>query len=1131
MSVVARFRSPAGVAAVLVLLAVSAALAGGAPSATQVATAAPAAATPKGTLTDDELRALVAQMTLPEKIGMVNGTTDPNCTPVAQPTCFGQVWNSPGVARLGIPRLRITDGPAGIRLSHFETAMPAPVGLAATFDTGAAALFGSTVGKDGRASNQDVWLAPMINQVVVPTGGRNFETLGEDPFLMGKLVAEETRAAQDEGLIVTLKHYAENDFENGRNSTSVAVDERTLHEGELQAFESGVQSGAGAVMCSFNRINDVFGCSNDVLLNGILRGTFGFPGFVMTDFGAAHATSDLIYGLDMEQPGNNRFSSANLTNAVTNGTPAVPLTNDLPAVPAFTAAQWQAALDQAVLRILRAENSVGLLEGTEFGSHFTGTPAPFDPPRPDLTALQPSSFAAAQAIAEESATLLKNDGDALPLRHRDFQGGGTVVMGPTAVATYVGGGGSAHVTPAPGVTNPFEELQAEVGPDAKLSYVPGYDLDGTVMPASAVAAPAGSAFAGQQGWLRQQTSTAAVPSGQAPAACTGTCAADQLDPTVDYTGSNALPAGTAWRWTARFTAPSAGTWQLKIFVRNQSSASLFVDGLATAQRRINIGGFGLVGGFGASTVPTWDGLAQANKNHDTTGLRLQQATFTTTFAAGETHDLDLRAVDTGTEPLSVQFRWVPPDWPAQKIAEAAAAAANARKVVVFAFDDGTEGNDRPDAANQNNQALGLTLPGYQDALVSAVAAANPNTVVVLNTGDPVLMPWAGSVRSILELWYPGQRGGTATARVLLGDVNPGGKLPVTFPPDATRFPTYDPGCTDPSLNGNCPLYPGKAQPGFVSGNHNYRTIDYTTNGIFVGYRWYDRHAVAPLFAFGHGLSYTRFDYSKLRVDSASDGGLDVSFRVRNVGGKDGSEVPQVYVGPPAGSPEGLAFAERSLGAFERIALDRGEAVDLALHVGPRQLSYWSPSQHRWVLPLGARTVFVGASSRDVRLQAAAEVTPPSLGAKTLGSHVDANQEGMAEAFRAEAPVGGTIDAVNVVVAKKTKAKRVVVGVYSDAGGSPGTLLATGQLAAPAVDAWNAVPVPSTAVAAGQVYWIALLGVGGELFVRDECCGGDGTQPSETSPTHDLTALPATWATGATYPDGPVSAYATVKEGG
>ena len=951
--------------------------------------AANAAADPvvTGTLTNDELHVLVSQMTLAEKIGMVNGTTDPNCTPTRQPNCFGQVWNSPGVPRLGIPRLRITDGPAGIRLSHFETAMPAPVGLAATFDREAAALFGATVGKDGRASNQDVWLAPMINQVVVPTGGRNFETLGEDPFLAAQLVSEQTRAAQQQGLIVTLKHYAENDFENGRNATSVKVDERTLHEGELQAFESGVNAGAGAVMCSFNRINDVYGCSNEQLLNQILKGQFGFNGLVMTDFGAAHATSDLMYGLDMEQPGNNRFSTTNLTNAVTNGTAAVPLTNDFPAVPAFTAEQWQVALDGAVFRVLWAENSVGLLEGTEFGSHFTGTPAPFDPPRPDLDALRPTSFAAAQEIAEESATLLRNEGGLLPLSPHDFGGDGVLVMGPTAVAAYVGGGGSAHVTPAPGVVSPYTALAEAAGSHARLRFVPGYDLDGQLVPASAVAVPAGpsvlpnglppgdEAFAGTPGWLRQQTATTAVPSGSEPAPCPGSCAPDQVDPVVDYSGSTALPVGTGWRWTGRFTAPSAGTWQLKIFVRNQTSAALFVDGLATnPNRRINIGAFGLVGGFGASTVPTWDGLAQANKNHDTSGLQLQQATFTTTFAAGETHDLDLRALDTGTEPLSVRFQWIPPDWASQKIAEAAAAAASARTVVVFAYDEGTEGNDRPDAANQNNQGLGLALPGYQDALISAVSAANPNTIVVLNTGDPVLMPWAGSVKSILEMWYPGQRGGVATANVLLGKVNPSGKLPVTFPPDATHFPTYDPNCTDPSINGNCPLYPGTAEPGFVSGNHGYRSIDYTTNGIFVGYRWYDQHDVAPLFAFGHGLSYTRFMYSDLKTRPTATG-LEASFTIRNVGPRTGAEVAQVYVGPSASAP--VPLAEQALVGFERVELKPGQARRITVPIAARGLSYWSTATHRWELALGERSLFVGSSSRDIRLTDA-NATAPGL---------------------------------------------------------------------------------------------------------------------------------------------------------
>jgi beta-glucosidase len=558
-----------------------------------------------------------------------------------------------------------------------------------------------------------------------------------------------------------------------------------------------------------------------------------------------------------------------ITHAVLNGTDAVPVANDWPAVPAHSAAEWKAALDTAVFHILTSMNKAGLLEGTQYGSHFTdGTP--YVPPRPDLAALKPGDFDVAEDVAEKSATLLKNDGT-LPLTASDLHKG-VVVMGPTATAPYLGGGGSAHVTPFEPVQSPLAALRAS---SSNVSWVPGYDLDGELVPSSAVTAPGG-----QPGWLRSQISTTQPASGSPPAPCSGGCAADRVEPVVNAIGADALPAGTAWRWQSTLSAPSAGAWQLKVFVGGQSAAQLFVDGLTTAQRRINLGAFGTTGGIGGSATPAWDGLNQTQNSHDPDLPQLQQGAFSVTFAAGETHTLDLRAYGNATDPLQVRFAWVPPDWQAQKIAEAVAAAHAARKAVIFAYDDGTEGVDR----GGNDQVAGLKLPGYQDDLI----AANPHTTVVLNTGDPVLMPWAGYVEAILEMWYPGQLGGPATARALIGDDNPSGKLPVTFPADGTHFPTFDPGCTDTSITGNCPLYPGTAQPGFVSGLHSYRTItNQLTNGIFQGYRWYDKHDVAPLFPFGHGLSYTKFKYSKLDVSPHGDG-FDVSFVVRNTGSRRGA---------------------------------------------------------------------------------------------------------------------------------------------------------------------------------------------------------------------------------------------------
>jgi beta-glucosidase len=323
---------------------------------------------------------------------MVHGEGDPPNSAAANASCaasavgcVGEAGWIPGVARLGIPPVRMTDGPAGVRLRHVETAMPAPVGLAATFDPGAANRYGRMVGLAGRATDQDVWLGPMVNEVNYPTAGRNFETLGEDPYLASQMVAQEVQGVQSTGMIAELKHFIENDFENGRGSTSVTIDDQTVHETELQAFAAGIAAGAGSVMCSYNRINNIYGCGNEMALQNILRQQLAFTGFVQSDWGAVHKTTDLIYGTDIEQPGNadgtSNFGTA-LANAVTNGTPAVPATADFPAYPAISANQWKSALDTAVFYILSTMNKAGLLEGTQYGSHFTGTPTPYVPARP-----------------------------------------------------------------------------------------------------------------------------------------------------------------------------------------------------------------------------------------------------------------------------------------------------------------------------------------------------------------------------------------------------------------------------------------------------------------------------------------------------------------------------------------------------------------------------------------------------------------------------------------------------------------------------------------------------------------------------------------------------------------------------
>ncbi|KWO71118.1 glycoside hydrolase family 3 C-terminal domain-containing protein [Burkholderia ubonensis] len=266
----------------------------------------------------------------------------------------------------------------------------------------------------------------------------------------------------------------------------------------------------------------------------------------------------------------------------------------------------------------------------------------------------------------------------------------------------------------------------------------------------------------------------------------------------------------------------------------------------------------------------------------------------------------------------------------QEIDQAAALAARSDvAIVVVAQPAGEDFGDL--------QSLGLANPSNQDALVDAVARANPHTVVVVQSGNPVLMPWKDRVAAIVEAWYPGEGGGNAIANVLFGKVNPSGRLPVTFPARDQDTPTWKAG----GAFDNDPVYAER---------------------LNIGYRWYDANNVKPMFEFGYGLSYTHFSYSGLSVSRQRDGSLGVSFTVRNDGPVAGADVPQVYLGVPYKDEP-----PRRLVGWEKIDLNPGEARRVRITVPPRMQSVWDASRNGWRYVPGG-TVFVGASSRDIRLQ-------------------------------------------------------------------------------------------------------------------------------------------------------------------
>ncbi|MET7699405.1 glycoside hydrolase family 3 C-terminal domain-containing protein [Streptomyces sp. NPDC005485] len=773
---------------------------------------------------------LVSKLTLDEKISLLHGATDPDS--------LGQAGYVPGVPRLSIPPLRLADGPAGVRVTRHATALPAPVLLASAFDPGLARRYGRVIGREGRALGQDVLLSPMVNLIRTPYGGRNFETFSEDPLLASDLVAAEIKGIQGEGLIATVKHFAMNNQEKDRMSIDVRVDERTMHEVELRGFAAAVAARTGAVMGAYNKVNGTFACENEKLLTGILREEWGFEGWVMTDWFAAHSTvAAITAGLDMEMPGGIHFDAA-LKKAVQDG--SVPVRY----------------VDRAVRRILAVMDRFGLLDGSV-------------PPRPER---DPKAGAAvALEVAKAGATLLRNEHHALPLTGAAARS--IAVVGPTGALPFVSGGGSAHVVPDH-ADSPLDALTSRAGHGAHVSYALGEDLFGKTIPAGA------------------------------------------LSPAFPTEGQD-VGAGRTWTYDGTLTAEDADEWTLVIHYSGERPKVL-LDGEDLFPVLPGYGEY-FSGGL-VSAAP--DGLAVRRKVLD---LAKGAHTLQITAKGGDGGQLfRLRRITGATR--------------AQDVAQAVKAARAAHSVVLFAYEDATEGLDRTTIA----------LPGHQAPLIEAVTAANPRTTVVLNTSSSISMPWLHRTAAVLQMYYPGQEGAAATAAVLFGDCDPGGRLTQSFAADDAHHP----------VAGDPRRYPG------VDGTEQY------SEGIHAGYRWYDAEGVRPLFPFGHGLSYTSFSYDDLRV-RRHKGGLDVSFSVRNTGRREGIEVAQVYVGP---SPDlRLDQPVRVLGGYERLSLRAGERRRITVRVEQSTLSSWDVKRHRWVLGTGRRTVWIGASSRDLRLRTNAEV--------------------------------------------------------------------------------------------------------------------------------------------------------------
>jgi len=851
---------------------------------------------------------LLSEMTLAEKLGLIHDTREDAVDYQGQAGYLG------GVPRLGIPGLRLADGPPGVLTRHPSQAETATMGVAATFDVDLAEQNGVVIGREARALGIDVSLQPFVNIDRDISFRRAYNTFGEDPLLTSRIGAAEIRGIQSQQVMAMVKHFVAYDTA----ANDVWVDDQALHEIYLPPFEAAVHAGVASVMCSYNHINGPYACGNEALLIGILRQEFGFKGFVTSDWGATHSAQFLNAGLDVEMidgPDSSGYQEPAFLGAEPAAVPpgidphgealgdiyggSIPEEPVQPADPDDSGSGRPVdpeTIDQALRSGTISEASVTRAAGhvlyamERFGFLDRKTKRP-------VTAHSIEANARIiEKTAEEAAVLLKNEHGVLPLKSRDLDS--TVLIGPTAAqvdAIGINGERSMGLT------------ERQVGPLAALEKLSGFprltlavddDMTGATVPAAALSHDS-------QPGLTRAGSTGA-----------------HVDNMINFTlaQGNALPADSTLTWTGTLSIEQGGTYWIYLQVLG-TNATLFIDG----QR---------VGVTGTFQGDVHGDILQANQDNALpTNDGLDNVRHAVELSAGA-HSLKIAiSPDTSHAPVQLRLNWYTP---AQRMSDhqaAIRAAQGAKVAVVFLW---------------ARRYPPFELPGEQNRLVEEIAAVNPNTIVVLNTSQPVALPWVDRVRGILEMWWPGDEGGWATAALLLGKTSPAGRLPVTWARQLQDYPATDPRYAERSAEGV-----------------NHRTT--YSEGVNVGYRWFDHEGIEPLFAFGHGLSYTTFAYSRLTVVTAANGGLDVSVDLRNTGKTDGDEVPQVYLSAPQEPPPGAAFAPETLVAFDRIRLKAGETKRVTLHVARRQLQYWSLSGKAWSSVRARRTLSVGSSSRDIRL--------------------------------------------------------------------------------------------------------------------------------------------------------------------